>query len=170
MRFFLYLLFLVALASPVTPASAQTHKQVAQWPRIQSAKSAYFQDKTGADAVGNMALTELKKWGRFRIVQDPKEADLIILLSSDPYKGGFVIVSGGQTGTVGENGQIEKDRTPNWDKLAPVRYAYLTVIDPKTGDTLWSDDHQWGGLLTGFNTAGERLVKKFEKQIKKQKS
>lgn len=114
-----------------------------------------------------MALTEFKKWGRFRFVQDPKEADLIILLSADPYKGGFVITSGGQTGTVDENGQIEKDRIPNWDRLAPVRYAYQTVIDPKTRDTLWSDDHQWGGLLMGFNSVGERLVKKFENQAKK---
>lgn len=167
MRLVSHLLFLVALASFIASLSAQTHKQQTNWPRIQSAKSAYFEDKSGVDTVGNKALAELKKWGRFRIVDDPKQADLIILLSADPYKGGFVITSGGQTGTVGENGQIEKDRIPNWDRLAPVRYAYLTVIDPKTGDTLWSDDHQWGGLLTGFNSVGERLVKKFENQAKK---
>jgi hypothetical protein len=45
--------------------------------------------------------------------------------------------------------------------------VYLTVIDPKTGENLWSDSHQWGGLLTGFNTTGERLVKKLENQTKK---
>lgn len=166
MRLFSHLLFLVALASAIAPISAQPQKQLAQSPRIQSAKSVCFEDKTGVDAVGNKALAELKKWGRFQIIRDPKQADLILILSVDPYKGGFMITSGGQTGTVDENGQIDEDRVPNYNRQAPVRYAYLTVIDSKTGDTLWSDSHRWGGLLIGFNTAGERLVKRLENQTK----
>ncbi len=158
MRFFSHLLFLTALASSIAPIAAQPQKQLARSPRIQSAKSIYFEDKTGVDAVGNKALAQLKKWGRFQIVQDRKQADLIFMLSADPYKGGYIIKSGGQTGTV-ENGHIDEDRVPNYNRL--------TVIDPKTGDTLWSDSHRWGGLLTGFNTAGERLVKKLQDQSKK---
>src|SRR5260370_1277501 len=98
--------------------------------------------------------------------QDRKQADLIFMLSADAYKGGNIIASGGQTGTV-ENGHIDEDRVPNYNRQAPVRYVFLTVIDLRTGDTLWSDSHRWGGLLTGFNTAGERLVKKLEDQTKK---
>jgi len=48
-----------------------------------------------------------------------------------------------------------------------VRDAYLTVIDPTTGKSLWSDSHVWGGLLTGKNSAGARLVQKLQKQIGK---
>jgi len=166
MRFISYLLFLAGLASSIAPIAAQPQKQLAQSPRIQSAKSVYFEDKTGVDAVGNKALAQLKRWGRFQIVQDRMKADLILRLSADPYKGGYIITSGGQTGTV-ENGHIDEDRVPNYNRQAPVRQVYLTVIDPKTGDTLWSDYHRWGGLLTGFNTAGERLVKKLENQTKK---
>jgi glucose dehydrogenase len=44
--------------------------------------------------------------------------------------------------------------------------AYLTVIDAKTGANLWSAKHLWGGLVTGFNNVGERLVKEFEKQAR----
>ena len=88
------------------------------------------------------------------------------MLSADPYKGGYIITSGGQTGTV-ENGHIDEDRVPNYTGQSPIRYVYLTVIDPITGDNLWSDSHRWGGVLTGFNTAGERLVKKLENQTKK---
>jgi hypothetical protein len=40
------------------------------------------------------------------------------------------------------------------------------VIDPKTGNNLWSDSHIWGGLLTGTNSAGERLIKELQKQMK----
>jgi hypothetical protein len=166
MRFFSQLLFLAALASSIGPIAAQPQKQLARSPRIQSAKSVYFEDKTGVDAVGKKALAQLKKWGRFQIVQDRKQADLIFMLSAAPYKGGYIITSGGQTGTV-ENGRIDEDRVPNYNSQAPVRYVFLTVIDPKTGDNLWSDSHRWGGLLTGFNTAGDRLVKKLEDQTKK---
>jgi len=94
-------------------------------------------------------------------------ADLILLLSADPYKGGYIIMSGGQTGTIDVHGKIDVDPIPNYNKQAPVRYAYLTVIDPKTGENLWSDSHRWGGLLTGFNSVGARLVKELEEQTKK---
>ncbi len=135
--------------------------------KIRSAESVYFDDQTGAAAVGKKAVVELKKWGRFRIANDRTEADLVMLLSSDPYTGQKVIVSGGETGTIGPNGDVREDRVPTFGRLAPVRYAYLTVIDPRTGEALWSGSHRWGGLLTGFNSAGERLIKKFEKEMKK---
>lgn len=117
--------------------------------------------------MGAAALAQLKKWGRFQIVQDKKLADLVFLLSADPYKGGYIIFASGQTGTVDSSGHVQEDRVPNYNRQAPVRDAYLTVIDPKTGQNLWSDSHVWGGLLTGANSVGERLVKKLEKQVGK---
>src|SRR5207245_1266882 len=87
MRFFSHLPLLAALASTIAPIAAQPQKQLARSPRIQSAKSVYLEDKTGVDAVGNKALAQLKKWGRFQIVQDRKQADLIFMLSADPLQG-----------------------------------------------------------------------------------
>jgi len=75
-------------------------------------------------------------------------------------------MSGGQTGSIDDSGQITEDPVPNYNKQSPTRYAYLTVIDPKTGANLWSGKHLWGGLLTGFNSGGARLVKELEKQTK----
>jgi hypothetical protein len=89
------------------------------------------------------------------------------LLAADPYNGGHIIFSGGQTGTVNSSGQIQEDRVPNYNRQAPVRDAYLTVIDAKTGQNLWSDSHVWGGLLNGGQSAGERLVQKLQKQVDK---
>jgi hypothetical protein len=48
-----------------------------------------------------------------------------------------------------------------------VRAAYLTAIDTATGESLWGDSQVWGGLLTGFNSVGERLISKFRKQVVK---
>ncbi len=167
MRLDARLLVLFILSNLIAPVPIQAQKQSALSQRILSAKSVYFEDRTGVAAVADKALGQLKKWGQFQIVPDRKQADLILLLSADPYKGGQIITSGGQTGTINKNGRIDADSIPNYNKLAPVRYAYLTVIEPKTGEELWSGSHPWGGLLTGFNSVGARLVKKLEKQTKK---
>jgi hypothetical protein len=156
--------FLVAIFCVQTlPAQ----KQLAKSPQILSAKSVYFRNTTGSDPVGKNALAALKKWQKYRLVTEPAQADLIFLLSSDPYKGGSLIFADGQTGSIDSGGNVTKDSTPNFNKLAPTRYAYLTVIDRRTGNVLWSDSHVWGGLLTGFDGAGARLVRELQNQIQK---
>ena|GEM_PF-1577888 len=158
-------IFLLCFCASLAPSYAQ--KQLAKSPKILSAKTVYFDNQTGVEAVGTAAVTQLRKWGRFQIVHDKQTADLIFLLSADPYHGGYIIFASGQTGTIDANGHIEQDRVPNYNRLAPVRDAYLTVIDPRSGQNLWSDSHVWGGLLKGANSAGARLVHKLQKQIGK---
>ncbi len=145
-------------------SSALAQKEIANPQAIVSAKTIYFEDKSGDDAVGKKASAELSRWGRFQIVQDLKKADLLILLSTEPSRGGNLILSGGQTGTLDSEGRIEEDRVPNYNKQAPVRYAFLTVIEAQTGKNLWNTSERWGGLLTGFDSVCERLIKEFEKQ------
>jgi hypothetical protein len=162
-----HLLAVIVVATWVLSGSTQDKKPNGLPPKILSAKSVYFDDQSGAPAMGDKALNQLKKWGRFKIVKDSKQADLIILLSAGPYKGGYVVYSGGQTGTIEKGGNIEEDPVPTFNRAAPVRYAYLTVIDPKTGENLWNGSHVWGGLLTGFSSAGERLMNELRKQLEK---
>jgi hypothetical protein len=97
------LAFVVSLLS----SAAQTKETPGAKTRILSAKSVYFEGQIGNSAVRNEAVQQLGKWGRFQIAKEPKEADLPLELSADPRKGGYVVFSGGQTGTVGKNGQIE---------------------------------------------------------------
>ena len=160
-------LIALSLLSFTALAPAQNQKQSALSPKLWSAKSVYFDNQTGVPTVGNKAVVRLRKWGRFQLVQDRKKADLVFLLTADPYKGGYIITSGGQTGTIDKDGHIDQDRVPGYMPLAPVRDVYLSVIDPRTGESLWIGSHHWGGLLTGFNSAGERLIDKLRKQLKK---
>ncbi len=156
----------VLVTTLLLAGSAPAQKQLAQSPGIQNARCAFFKNQTGSDEVGKNAVAKLKKWGKFKLVDDPKQADVILLLSADPYKNGNIVFASGQTGSV-DNGHVTEDPVPNYNKQSPTRYAYLTVIDPKTGDNLWSDSHQWGGLLTGFNSVGAQLVGELEKQTKR---
>jgi hypothetical protein len=37
-------------------------------------------------------------------------------------------------------------------------YTYITVVDPKTGNNLWSDSRRWGTLCDGFHSATKGLI------------
>jgi hypothetical protein len=167
MRTLSCLLFLIANLVPSSTAPAQTQQPPAQSPKLLSAKTAFFDDRTASDAVGNAALTELKKRGRFQIVQDRQQADLIFLLSESAYRGGYIVPAPGSGDPPDSKPHVQMDPVPKPGWHAPVRACFLTVIDPRTGESLWSDSHVWGGLLTGKNSAGERLIKEFENQMKK---
>ena len=167
MRVSLRVLVVLMLSGLIWLSSSAAQKELARSPRILSAKAVYFDNQTGSDAVGNSALAQLKKWGKFQIVPDRKHADLIFFLSADPYRGGKIIMSRGQTGSIDSRGHVEEDPVPNYNRQSRTRYAYLTVIDATTGDKLWSEEHVWGGLFTGFNSVGKRLIRDLEKQTKK---
>ena len=159
-------LLVVGILACGSPTMVGAQSQPSPHAQIRVAKTVYLDNQSGSDAVGRETLAQLKKWGKFKIVSDRVQADLIFVLSADAPKGGNIIFSGGQTGTV-QDGRVEEDQVPTYNKQAPVRYLYLTVVDSKNGEKLWSDSHKWGGLLTGFNSAGARLVKKLQKEVKK---
>lgn len=138
-------------------ATAKSPKPRVLAAKLFVAKSVYFDNETGFAAVGADALRELKRWGRFRVVQTRDRADLVFVLSSEEYSEG-----------VGDLGPANKaDFEPDWFLHFHYRpaNAYLTVIDTITGDTLWAGTHVWGGLLTGFNSAGRRLVHRLREQV-----
>lgn len=75
---------------------------------------------------GSTALAMLLAWDRFRIVQDRKKADVILLISGNPYLGDYLTRDGPDTRPVFIDGVI------------------LTVIDARTGKVLWADSRRWG--------------------------
>src|SRR5215469_4805615 len=87
------------------PTLAQ--KEPSPMEKILDAKAVYFDNQTGSDPVGHAALGELRKWGRFQIVSNRRQADLIFLLSTDPYKDGNVL-------SADDNGQVNKEPAPSF--------------------------------------------------------
>jgi hypothetical protein len=166
MRQSVRLLFVSLLVSATLPCGTKS-KNLSPLPaKIMTAKAVVFVDQSGVAAVGDNALRELEKWGRFRVVHDEKEADLIILLTREPY--GDVVTSSGRPAKVDANGQIEEAPIQVYARGPTSRDAQLTVIDPETKEILWHYSRQWGGLLTGFNSAGRRLVDELRKVIEAQ--
>jgi hypothetical protein len=144
--------FIATLSAIPSITSAQKKNLLEISPKITAAKSIYFTDQTGNAAVASKALAELQKWGRFKIANDPKSADLYIVLSAIRYSSDMTLFGH----------PMSSD-----DKAPPPEYAYLAVVDPATQESLWSDSTRWGGVLTGINSAGARLVKHLKDQISK---
>jgi hypothetical protein len=140
--------FLAAAKRPKPPIVA---------PQLLEAKSVYFDNQTGFAAVGDDAVRELEKWGRFQVVHSRDQAELLFVLSSEDDSRDFA--------------NPEENRRFGPDLSFHFRYrpanAYLSVIDAITGERLWTGRHVWGGLLTGFNSAGRRLINKLRKQVER---
>jgi hypothetical protein len=167
LRNFAYLLIVCVAGASAVSVPSQAQKQPVDASKMYGAKTIYFDDRTNADAAANQALAQLKKWGRFQIVSDRQQADVIFLLSESAYRGGYIVPAPGSADSADSKPRVKMDPAPDSGWHAPVRACYLTVIDPRTGDSLWSDSHVWGGVLTGKNSACERVVKELQSQMKK---
>ena len=124
--------------------------------KIMAAKSVYFDNETGDSAVGRDALRELAQWGRFQVVGQ-SDAQLVMVLSTEEFTDDEFPLNFG-------------DLDPNTLHLPrkPLN-AFLTVIDKATGDRVWIDSRPWGGVLTGGNSAGRRLIARLRKHVEHQR-
>ena len=72
------------------------------------------------------AFERLSAWGRFKIVPEPKNAELVLLISANPYLGDYVTRDG-------------PDQRP-----VHIDIVYMNVLDPRTGQSLWGDRQRVG--------------------------
>jgi hypothetical protein len=99
---------------------------------------------------GKTANLELRDWGRFRIVDNPRSADLIFMYSGNPYLGDYITRDGPDTRPVN------------------IETTFMTVIDPKTGDGIWMDARKWGSFRVAGATKDliEELRHQMQDQVK----
>jgi hypothetical protein len=72
------------------------------------------------------AYEQLVGWGRFRMVPDPKSAELVMLISANPYLGDYVTRDG-------------PDK-----RIVHIEVVYMNILDPRTGESLWGDSQRVG--------------------------
>ena len=157
MRKWVGLLAVIFILGPAFLVPAKAQKRRSLPPRLLTAKLVYFENQTGFAAVGGDALRELERWGRFQLVGSRDQAELLFVLSSK--------VESEALANPSEAGRFGPDLSFHF-RYRPAN-AYLTVDDAVTGERLWSGSHAWGGLLTGFNSAGRRLVHRLRKQVER---
>lgn len=117
-------------------------------PKVTQAKSVYMLCDAclrGVAAAKPAAFQELADWGRFDLLSNRENVDLIFLFSTNPYLGDYGTRDGPDT--------------------RPVRVdiTYMNVIDPRTGENLWGDSRQWGSWFVAKAT--KDLIVEFREQL-----
>ena len=165
-------------AVAVCPAVIGKTKHAPLPEQILQAKTVYIDNQSGIAVLGDRAYDELSKWGRFKIVSSARDADLVLLISARAYVSGYRTSTDttAQANTdASGNTRITADSESQTDAQV-TRITYMTAIDPKTGNSMWSDQKQWGNLRTipvlgnvpDFRSATRGLVKELRKRIEEQ--
>jgi hypothetical protein len=102
---------------------------------VLSARTVYVDNQTTSAELQNTAYTELSKWGRFQIVDAPQKADIVLRLSN----GNYVKLVPGNGNSSANDPQPTKQNWMGADEAVPPGSTRISVIDAKSGNSLWSD-------------------------------
>jgi len=103
--------------------------------KVLSAGTVFVDNQTTSAELTNTAYTELSKWGRLQVVDTAQKADIVLRLSS----GNFVkFVPGGESAPAA-GAKADKQSFTGADETVPPGSTRISVIDPKTGNSVWSD-------------------------------
>ena len=120
-------------------------------PVVTRAKAVYIDCDAcprGMAAAWLAAFEALTDWARFDVVAEPRKADLVFVVSANPYLGDYVTRDG-------------PDKRP-----VKVDITYMDVVDPRTGESLWSGSRQWGALFV--SKATKDLIFEFKEELQVQ--
>jgi hypothetical protein len=105
----------------------------------------YVDNQTTDAQLQTEVYSELMKWGRFQIAESPQKADLILRISS----GSMVrFVSGDATNAPAAETRVAP---PSADDSVAPGFTRLTLVDPKSGNSLWSGQKKTSGAPAGWH-------------------
>jgi hypothetical protein len=112
----------------IAPLQARTQRTTLPEAVI-NARTVYIENETGIPELEYTAILELQKWGRFELAESRAKADLTMRLD----KGNRVrALPEGQHPSA-------QDTKGAGDSSVPKGYTRISLLNPKTGTTLWSD-------------------------------
>jgi hypothetical protein len=128
---------LLIVALSLGPSSFAKKEQAPLSASVIAAKTAYVENH-GSAKLKDRSYDELKKWGRWVIVEDRTKADLVIVLSSEEEQS-----STGQTQTYDPNMKTGTMTTGGWkygtETSTTSGSIHLELLDSKTGESLFAD-------------------------------
>jgi hypothetical protein len=146
------LLFLgAALARGARANDQQVPAEMLQAKTVFIQKGMVYQqrhDPTGEASNIEPCREELGKWGRYKVVTNPKEADLILRVSNRDDRHSTIAGSASVTGSV----------------TLGSMYTIIDVIQPSSGKVLFSVAHNWSRSWS-TKTAATGAVKDLRKKV-----
>ncbi len=159
------ILFVFSTVFAQTPESKAPSLSPAS--RLAAAKTAYLKNAGGSDIPFNVISDGVQGWGRYKLVSDPTEADIVIEVMS-PSTGNGVSISA-TTNSDERNGVPAQSLTSS--KELTVTRITLIVYDARSKAALWSATEQpKGGLKAKTRQdnvveSAQRLVTKLRSQV-----
>lgn len=129
-------------------------------PALLQAKRIYIDNRTlDCPECADHAFDELSKWGRFQVVTDPKDADLVFVLKSTSTERPVSVVAN-TTSTGVDSSQTNGTVISHEDDT-----VYLTVLDAHTNQQLYSNSAYW---RFAWSKPTKTPVKELRKRIEDQ--
>lgn len=100
--------------------------------RLKEARTVFLRDGGGNPIAFNVITSSFEGWGRYKLVNKPEEADLIVEISG-PSQGGSSVAISSSTGATGK--EESKATTTKEFSNGPVK---MVVFDGKSKAALWS--------------------------------
>ena len=101
---------------------------------VVNAHTVYVQNETGFVELGYATTLELNKWGHFGLAERREKADLILRLDS-----------GTRVRPVSESEGIPAASSAPAEDSVPPGYTRVALLQPKSGQILWSGKHKTEG-------------------------
>jgi hypothetical protein len=150
----------------MVPSLAQANEKKAPVPsKVLAAKTIYVDNQTNDAELQHDAYMGLSKWGRYEIVDSPQKADLVLRLSGSSV---VKFVPGGEATSTYTPKPVSENSAAGAE-LAPPGCTRLTLIEAKSGSTLWSDVRKTSNaqekskLLEGLHDAVDQQEKHHSK-------
>jgi|SRR5271169_1689164 len=129
--------------------------------KVLSARTIFVDNQTNDAEFQHVAYMGLNKWGRFEIVDSPQKADIVLRLSGSSV---VKFVPGGDASAT-YNPKPASGNAAEGEELAPPGCTKITLIEPKSGTTLWSEVRKTASvqeksrLLEGLHDAVDQQEK-----------
>jgi hypothetical protein len=101
---------------------------------VLNAHTVFLQNETGFVELEYATILELSKWGHFEMAESRQKADLILRLDSSSH---VRLVPDGEYVPATSSAPVESPVPPG--------YTRISLVQPKTGQTLWSSRHKTEG-------------------------
>ena len=131
-------------------------------PIFRSAKTVAIVNDSGHAQVGDRAYDELKKWGRYQIVSNTDDADLVFVFTVNETYTTTTGPARSTTSGVIIGNQVYTTTTTYPSTTTDVdRRTYLMVFD-KAGQKVWTDSHAWA-----LRSSTRQIIKSLRDRVEK---
>jgi hypothetical protein len=159
-------LFACSMAFAQAPTSS-TSPPLSPTARLTAARTAYLKNAGGNEVPFNVVSDAVHGWGRYKLVNSPDDADIIIEVAAPNGTGSVSVTS---TTTTDPHSGLPVSSSSTSHELSVARIT-LIVYDRKSNVALWSSSEQpKGGLRVKTRNdnvvlAAQHLATKFRERV-----